>query len=61
MPGMGISDITSRVTENARLRIDSVTKSAVDEFRNQGAWAALSGLASRFGKNNRQLVPILTK
>jgi hypothetical protein len=58
---MGVSDITNRVTENARLRIDSVTKSAVDEFRNQGAWAAFSGLMTRFGKNNRQLVPILSK
>lgn len=61
MPGMGISDITSRVTDNARLRIDSVTKTAVDEFRNQGAWPALTGLLTRFGKNNRQLVPILSK
>lgn len=61
MPGMGLNDLTGRITTNARARIDSVTKSAVDEFRNEGAWAAVSGLLTRFGRNNRQLVPILTK
>ena len=61
MAPMGLDQITSRVTENARLRIDSVTKDAVSEFRNQGAWAAATGLLTRFGRNNRQLVPILSK
>jgi hypothetical protein len=50
----GLSDITSRL--QFRSRIDSVTKTAVDDFRNQGAWTMLTGLFTRFGQNNRRVL-----
>jgi len=55
MPGP-MGDYVGRLQTNVRARIDSVTKSAVDEFRNDGAVAMLLGLGERFGKNNRALI-----
>ena len=54
MPGMG--DVVGRVTDNARARIDSVTKSAVDDFRTKGVVPMLINLGDRFGRNNRALI-----
>jgi len=54
MPGMG--DVVGRLQTNVRDRIDSVTKSAVDDFRSRGVVPMLIGLGDRFGKNNRALI-----
>ena len=54
MPGMG--DVVGRIQSNARDRIDSVTKNAVDDFRTRGVVPMLIGLGDRFGKNNRALI-----
>jgi len=54
MPGM--SEVVGRVTDNARLRIDSVTKTAVEDFRTKGVVDMVIGLGQRFGRNNRALI-----
>lgn len=50
----GLSDVMNRLQYKARL--DSVTKTAVDDFRSQGAVRMLLGLGERFGRNNRALI-----
>ena len=52
----GIADVMGRLQSNARARIDSVTKGAVDDFRNNGVVPMLIGLGTRFGRNNRALI-----
>jgi hypothetical protein len=52
----GLSDVMGRLQANGRARIDSVTKAAVDDFRQQGVVPMLIHLGERFGRNNRQLI-----
>ena len=49
-----VSDVVNRL--QYKNRIDSVTKGAVDDFRNQGVVPMLIGLGTRFGRNNRALI-----
>ncbi|MGI0131260.1 MAG: hypothetical protein ACREDE_09100 [Thermoplasmata archaeon] len=50
----GLSDMMNRLQYKSR--IDSVTKTAVDDFRSQGVVPMLIGLGTRFGRNNRALI-----
>jgi len=50
----GLSDVMNRLQYKSR--IDSVTKTAVDDLRNQGVVPMLIGLGTRFGANNRRLI-----
>jgi hypothetical protein len=59
MPGMALGDLTSRLTTNARARVDSITRETVNELRTQGIVPALIGIGTRFGRNNRALFPMI--
>ena len=54
MPSMG--DVVGRLQTNVHQRIDSVTKTAVDDFRTKGVVPMLIGLGDRFGRANRALI-----
>ncbi len=54
----GVSDVLGRL--QYKTRIDSVTKTAVEDFRTKGVVPMLYGLGERFGRTNRALIgPIL--
>lgn len=49
-----LSDVMNRLAYKDR--IDSVTKTAVDDFRTKGVVDTLIGLGQRFGRNNRRVI-----